>query len=101
MPREANGRWLPGRSANPGGRESKRPNIVRQAIFERREELLDILFTAASAGDLYAGRTLLDRVCPPLKLRTVTPESEEFNLLATMCGVLASIEDRLAKLKSK
>lgn len=70
--RDAAGRWLPGVSGNPGGKE---PGIhfrtmVRERVkklgrtpTEAMEDVFDALFERATKGDVAACKILIERMC--------------------------------------
>jgi len=69
VPRDAGGRWLPGRSANPNGRPP-RMQACREAIEEARDpkkvgRMLAALYEAGIAGDVSASKTWLAYVAGP------------------------------------
>lgn len=67
--RDARGRWLPGRSANPKGRPPGSGKIAkfRQALIAEVPEIIAALGKEAKAGDAQAAKLLLERVLPPLR----------------------------------
>jgi hypothetical protein len=69
------GRFQPGQSGNPLGRPAGSRNtatlLLADLIDGEGEDIVRALVTAAKAGDVSAGRTLLDRLVPPRKDRPV------------------------------
>ena len=75
MPRDSRGRWLPGRSPNPGGRPkgrtlraeieaklAERPNKGSRTT--RLERMAQMLVSKAEAGDMRAVELILKRLWP-------------------------------------
>lgn len=63
------GRWQPGESGNPAGRQPGSGQVakLRAAIAEHVPEIIERLVEAARAGDIGAARLLLERVIPPMR----------------------------------
>ena len=74
MSRDANGKWLPGTSPNPGGRpkgrglkqeiERKLKERLEGSRMTRSERIADVLVGMAEQGDLRAAELILKRVWP-------------------------------------
>ncbi len=74
MARDANGKWLPGTSPNPGGRPKGRglkqeiERMLKQrpegSKKTRSERIADVLVRMAEQGDLRAAELILKRVWP-------------------------------------
>lgn len=54
------GRWLPGKSPNPGGRPKSEKEVAK-AIQLRGQELVDRLFTLSEEGNVPAIKELFER----------------------------------------
>src|SRR5215831_3825030 len=91
--REANGRWLPGRSANPGGATSEGQQIiakVRKLAGENSEEAIAMLVgimrsaRAPAQARVAAANSILDRCCgkPAQAVSVETTQKYAFELPA-------------------
>jgi hypothetical protein len=67
------GRFLPGFSGNPNGKAKSR---YRATMLEGIESVINVVRTAALAGDMQAAALLLGRTLPPLKAEADTVEFE-------------------------
>ncbi len=61
--------WKPGQSGNPKGRApgSGQVQMLRAALGEHLDEVLEVVVAQAQAGDMQACRLILDRVLPALR----------------------------------
>ena len=64
------GRFVKGRSGNPGGRPKKNNASLRDAIGKHANEIIAVLVENALNGDTAAAKVLLDRILPPIKPQT-------------------------------
>jgi hypothetical protein len=62
-------KFKPGESGNYNGRPAGKTAgaQIRKAIEERKDEILQAVFTSAVNGDMTACKMLLDRITPPYK----------------------------------
>ena len=64
-------RWKPGQSGNPNGRQHgsrSKVCVALEALAEgEAEEIVRAMIEKAKGGDSQAGRTILERICPPRK----------------------------------
>lgn len=69
--RGPNGRWQPGRSANPKGRAPgdpyRRATALRAELVEHAPEIVQVVYQAALSGDLRAAQLVLERCLPAIK----------------------------------
>lgn len=94
--RDASGRFRPGTSGNPRGRQPG--NGTRQrieaAVGGRLDRIIERLIEMALEGDVQAARTLLERVAPPLRARdepvTLTLGAEPADDARTVLGALGA-----------
>lgn len=64
--RDEHGRFLPGTSGNPGGR-NPRLHALREMLASRSAEVIESVLFFAIQGDMQAARLVLERVVPPLR----------------------------------
>lgn len=88
-----------GQSGNPKGRApGKTPGAqIREAIEQRKDDILNVVINAAVNGDMQACKMLLDRITPPLKPQAVPvqipvgetlPDSGANIVTATLAGII-------------
>ena len=71
--------WKKGQSGNPHGRRAKglaTAERLRNALVKDLPGILETIVKAAKGGDIQAGRTILERVLPPLKAIEVPVQLE-------------------------
>jgi hypothetical protein len=73
--RDANGRFLPGQSGNPGGKKPgtrNRATLLRAALCEGEDKTVArIVINRAKAGDAVAARFILGMLCPRPRGRAI------------------------------
>lgn len=67
--RNNRGQFTKGVSGNPLGRPHSESARVRSALSANSEQIVKVVLSAATGGDLQACKMVLDRICPPLKAK--------------------------------
>lgn len=92
--RDAKGRYLPGHSGNPKGRDCGVVNRHRQMLNERGDLIIAKLFQLGEEGDVQALKWLGDRLMAPVKARSQTVSVQlEGDTSAKAHGILAAMAE--------